>query len=907
MTGEGVATPQRAAVGDQLARRLAMGAEDRRRWSSFVRQNDIAEIAAALQDRRYFGITLIGARGVGKSTLARGVDTALAGETHIIRLFGSSSETVVPYGILEMLMARLPIGASESATTIIHGVSQLIRQDARGRNVVLILDDLPGVDSLSLSVLMHLLLSGTARILVLARHINDLPDDFLWLLKDGRLAERRVENLSRAEVRELLRRGLGGPVSGAAVSALFAASTGNPLVLHALVSEQVGNGTLNQHNGTWVIESGSTSNAPSPLGELVKSRLARESENVRFGVTKMAMIQTAPLSVVIAVLGAEVVAEMEERGYLGVSHNGRMQAYLMEPYIGETVRQGLSMEEKVVLFQEFSSTISPDPAALGNQDLLRFAEWAHDSNVALAPELALAATATAIRLHFPVLALKLSEHVPAGDPSWVKAAIYRSGAYIVLAEYGKAARELEGIPEDIVAGLDPESYAEWAAAFMSALLWVPEGCARIPELLRLARSRLQDGVEQSGGPMNATERLDVAWFQFKVHNGDFSDVAADLEAALQSSDDEYRLNCASTLVLVWTVTGREMEAVRLARSVAAEVQQRDIALVRPDLHHIGIILALLWTGQWRECVSVLDDLLADGTHSAQFGGGALELALGLAYTYAGRGREAAEVLMAAAAQLEVRESYNALNLAYSALAFAHAQVGDVAGVEKYIALTNQTPALTAWVFRSIAEFFRFMALRWIDDPTAVDRLMASAKADIVKGRFTTASVSLFGATVNGTEHDFAMLEETSLRRQGPMAKLNSVFARASRTKSAAMALEAATIANELDLIAVESRCMVLALEFARDAGDKHLVYESKLRLDRLALSIPILPRAPRSAGVRLTQRELQIAKLAVRGLGNRAIADRVGISVRTVEGHLYQVFAKFGIMSRAELDQVEGL
>ncbi|MGA7204819.1 MAG: helix-turn-helix transcriptional regulator, partial [Specibacter sp.] len=115
---------------------------------------------------------------------------------------------------------------------------------------------------------------------------------------------------------------------------------------------------------------------------------------------------------------------------------------------------------------------------------------------------------------------------------------------------------------------------------------------------------------------------------------------------------------------------------------------------------------------------------------------------------------------------------------------------------------------------------------------------------------------------------------------------------------------AAKLAEDLHLPAVESRCAVMALDFAREAGDSRRARAAQDCLDRLVLSIPVLPLAPQSEGVKLTQRELQVAKLASRGLGNRAIAEKMGVSVRTVEGHLYQVFAKLGITSRNELMQV---
>ena len=51
----------------------------------------------------------------------------------------------------------------------------------------------------------------------------------------------------------------------------------------------------------------------------------------------------------------------------------------------------------------------------------------------------------------------------------------------------------------------------------------------------------------------------------------------------------------------------------------------------------------------------------------------------------------------------------------------------------------------------------------------------------------------------------------------------------------------------------------------------------------------------------LSRRELDIAQQAASGLSNADIATRCVLSVRTVESHLYRVFAKLGISSRSEL------
>lgn len=50
----------------------------------------------------------------------------------------------------------------------------------------------------------------------------------------------------------------------------------------------------------------------------------------------------------------------------------------------------------------------------------------------------------------------------------------------------------------------------------------------------------------------------------------------------------------------------------------------------------------------------------------------------------------------------------------------------------------------------------------------------------------------------------------------------------------------------------------------------------------------------------LTPRELEVLQLLARGLNNRAIADELYISDRTVQAHLTSIFAKMGVASRLE-------
>jgi DNA-binding CsgD family transcriptional regulator len=56
----------------------------------------------------------------------------------------------------------------------------------------------------------------------------------------------------------------------------------------------------------------------------------------------------------------------------------------------------------------------------------------------------------------------------------------------------------------------------------------------------------------------------------------------------------------------------------------------------------------------------------------------------------------------------------------------------------------------------------------------------------------------------------------------------------------------------------------------------------------------------------LTRREREVATLAARSLASRVIAERLSISVRTVDNHLYQAYRKLGVSGRRELRSLLG-
>ena len=68
---------------------------------------------------------------------------------------------------------------------------------------------------------------------------------------------------------------------------------------------------------------------------------------------------------------------------------------------------------------------------------------------------------------------------------------------------------------------------------------------------------------------------------------------------------------------------------------------------------------------------------------------------------------------------------------------------------------------------------------------------------------------------------------------------------------------------------------------------------------RLALTL-VSDRHERRSGMKLTDRESEVLKLAVRGLPNRQIGEKLGIGEKTVKAHLGRVYERIGVTNRAD-------
>jgi DNA-binding NarL/FixJ family response regulator len=89
----------------------------------------------------------------------------------------------------------------------------------------------------------------------------------------------------------------------------------------------------------------------------------------------------------------------------------------------------------------------------------------------------------------------------------------------------------------------------------------------------------------------------------------------------------------------------------------------------------------------------------------------------------------------------------------------------------------------------------------------------------------------------------------------------------------------------------------------RRAGVRLKELESGSRAHWLSSSLGLHTPATDNSALTLpiSDREREIATLVAKGLANREIADKLFVSVRTVEGHLHRIYAKLGIEEREQL------
>jgi DNA-binding NarL/FixJ family response regulator len=873
-TGSATATPVRAV------------------WPLVGRDAELERIALARVDADCRGVVVSAGAGVGKSRLAREAHAAAEREGALVDwVQATSSAAAVPLGAFAGL---IPDGArSDNALELMRQSTDSLLARAGGRKIVLGVDDAQLLDPVSAALVLHLTTTASAFVIATIRSGEPCPDAIVSLWKDAGARRIELERLSDEAVATLVEAALGGPVEQAALRWVVESSQGNALYVRELVLAAVDAGTLALSRGLWRLTGRPT--VSGPLVDLVSRRMAELGDDERSALELLAVGEPLRLDEITALTDDAALVDVESLGLVVVDPVAA-DVRLAHPLYGEV----LCGEMPVLRARRHRLRVAEaiqrrEPLTPG--DALRVARLLLDAGADVPSGLRLDAARAAILAGDPDLGERLAQDALGGG-SELPAALLLARAHTVRKRFADAEAVLAAAAGDVAAddaGIDYleqrahvlfwglDRHAEAQALLESARAWSddPEWARRL-QPLRVNYAAILDGFAGSIAPL--------------------SELVAD--AGL---DPDTRRMAERRLALSLFFTGRMRESHALARRVRPSIplQGYSDALALGVWRLLGFEsgdglgeLEATMTGTLREATSAND-------HEAA---GQAAFSLGYVRFLAGRHRDAARWYEEAELHFEAQDAFGTLIHVRALRVGLDCATGDLAGMtvsleRLYATLDGREPVSSQAAYVARAEGWAAREER--GGAAAVERLL--------RGADELAHMPVYAA----------QLQYEALRAGAPAATVAADLARLAtqcdgRFFAAYAAHAAALAARDGDALLevagelADIGAAVYAIEAATAAAERFLDagrHDSARRAATRAreLHVPGQGAPPPAvdgldgAAISLTSREAQLVELARRNLTNAEIAERLVLSVRTVETHLYRAMRKLGINDRRDL------
>jgi DNA-binding CsgD family transcriptional regulator len=217
------------------------------------------------------------------------------------------------------------------------------------------------------------------------------------------------------------------------------------------------------------------------------------------------------------------------------------------------------------------------------------------------------------------------------------------------------------------------------------------------------------------------------------------------------------------------------------------------------------------------------------------------------------------------------------------------------------------PLRNAWVFRGTTDFFTTLAVAVAaPGPVSMAGLLRQADQEQLDGRVSYELFFLNAAVRLGELAAAPRLLAVSRRCQGAFAEASRMLATGLMAENPELLLAAGELAKGFGN---ERFCRDAALA-AHDVAARTTNRTAARRALNVAAESErnLNAQSPQLAAVArldcLTIREREIVQMVAGGASNREIAQQLHVSVRTVEGHLYQTYTKLQISGRDSLHQV---
>lgn len=868
-------------------------------WAFAGRESELRAIAGIRKAEEVRCVVLAGAAGVGKTRLAReALKAAAAAGRPTCWAAGTRAASAIPLGAMAHLVPAADPGSSPLAL-LQHAMSAL-RENGFANRLVIGIDDAHLLDEMSATLVHQLALSGTVAMVLTVRSGESRPDPVSALWKDGLAARLELKPLGRAELDGLVTEALEGPVDTRTMQLLWRLTGGNPLFLRELVDLGRDTGSLRRCAGVWHWEGGVT---PTPrLAEIVRAQLGKLSPDERAVLELLATAGPVDVELLDGAATRDAVAGLERRRLVQVERDGRhAEASVAQPLHAEVVRAQVPEGTARRMCRELVAA----GAHAEGRDVLRAGRLLLDSDEPeIDADLLTAAAARANSLLAHGLAERLAVAAVDGGVGLAATlelleAVHWQGRAVEAERIAAAAAALVRSDDEVArlailragnlsCGLRRNLDAE--AVLLEAEAAVTTDAARA----RLVGSRGLLAF-RTARPTQAIELGRLAMTMGDADQGARECGCAALAGAL-------------------AVTGRFDDGLAAAATGWSVIESHPAGtgttFARLALAH-GELLALRLAGRIHELQARAYELHRRSTTHPEWAGDAVAaMHMGWTALASGRPYTAVRWLTEACAGLARHDPAGLAPLCRSQLAAAYALLGDTGAAGALLTeLQVEPPAHRVFEPEILLAQAWYAAADERLSEAARLALRAAAVAAETGQRAVEAQALHTVARLGRPSSVAGRLRTLTAYVDGPLVAVYAEHAEA----------QAAGAGGRLDAVAVEFEQLgapLLAADAAAHAaaahardGDRRRAAASTAKAAELARECEEArtPALEQLALPRLTRREVEIANLAKLGLHNQAIADKLVLSIRTVEAHLANTYTKLGIKSRKQLREALGL
>ncbi len=878
------------------------GNTDASSWRSVVRENDprttgtVVTAPREVEQQRLHATlrstksaVVIGDAGVGKTQLiTRTVEQLHKSIPSIVicSIYVDETDT----SLLDLIGAPTDLPRTNAAIIQTHLLEWVAQKTDTNAAAILRIEDAHLLDEASTQTLATLIQADTLTCVISMRSAAARHKPWSTLLHNGCAVRLELKPFSRRETEAFLQNELGGPVTADSAWRVWRHTGGNPYHVAELVRDQISHRAFFEIEGVWMWDGNPQ---PDPqLHEIISDDMERFSPEARSLVETLAFLGPMPTHLLYDLATDQEIAALDRRGLLTVQTQQQADGTreqvtgLMHDLYASAVRTRVSRRRRTEILAYISgeiSTIESYPALRS-----RFVELAVESDFAIEPQLVIMTTRSLLAEYKPRTVIRLASRADSLMPTTenlIKLLTLRAEAWRQVDSPENAKRDLDQVCELI----DSMPDSAWPAAAAMVL-----SHARVEAAVHqyhydqpeAAIAYLHQRRDWLAGRLDAAEAkpwldaIDVSILTHSGYAGKHDEVnAASIALLVQGSHPERLVPLACPAVLGLADQGDVLGAVELSRRYVG------VAYAHLDQYQWGPAeilaahsLILYWAGDIEPLVTPHPTVSTD-SDPALVDRVSDHLGRALIAVVQGAWSTAATEFHAANARFAHTDMTGMGAYALYGEALAAAASGASANAWALLERADATPRRTMKVVNSELDMLRIDTLCWLRDKSAITAAQTLAQRANEQGLARAELEAL---------HRFVVRSVAAVPGYGPQDTLPQPIA------------DAMARLHELSSVVTGKRPGLL-VEHAKAmaAGDTDLASIRERDLARCGLWL-----APVNEPVNLTRREREIAALAAGGMSSKAIAQRLVVSVRTVDSHLSRVFAKTGVHSREELARV---